>query len=88
MQARRRLLAALCLSLAALSAQLAYGVAANSVAIISASLHLLPSMLGFAGAAFAASWAKRRSSGAYSFGYHRLEVCGCVGGLVGRWVRG
>lgn len=52
---------------------------AHSLAIITDAAHLLSDVSGFAVAALAAYWAKRRSQEHFSYGYHRMEVGGWVG---------
>jgi zinc transporter 2 len=54
--------------------EVAGGIYAHSLAIITDAAHLLSDVSGFAVAALAAYYAKRKSMEHFSYGYHRVEA--------------
>ncbi|KAL4423676.1 hypothetical protein ABPG75_000977 [Micractinium tetrahymenae] len=83
---QRRLLAALLLALAFMAAEVAGGLWAHSLAILTDAAHLLSDSTGFLVAALAAAWAKRAAPSHFSFGYHRVEVLGALASVLAVWV--
>ncbi|KAI7843642.1 hypothetical protein COHA_002881 [Chlorella ohadii] len=83
---QRKLIAALCLAFVFMLVEVAGGIYAHSLAIITDAAHLLSDVSGFAVAVLAAIWAKRRASAPFSFGYHRVEVLGALASVMMVWV--
>lgn len=83
---QRRLLAALLLALAFMAAEVAGGLWAHSLAILTDAAHLLSDSTGFLVAVLAAAWAKRAAPAHLSFGYHRVEVLGALASVLAVWV--
>ncbi|PRW39381.1 Cation efflux system related [Chlorella sorokiniana] len=83
---QRKLIAALCLAFLFMLVEVAGGIYAHSLAIITDAAHLLSDVSGFAVAVLAAIWAKRRASAPFSFGYHRVEVLGALASVMMVWV--
>ena len=74
LQIQRKLMFAVGLAAVFMVVEIVGGIYAHSLAIITDAAHLFSDVSGFAVALLAAYWAKRRSRGHFSYGYHRVEV--------------
>ncbi|KAL4422951.1 hypothetical protein ABPG75_009148 [Micractinium tetrahymenae] len=83
---QRKLIAALILAFIFMIVEVVGGIMAHSLAIITDAAHLLSDVSGFAVAALAAYWAKRRSQSHFSYGYHRMEVLGALASVMTVWL--
>ena len=83
---QRRLLAALALASVFMVVEVAGGIYAGSLAIVTDAAHLLSDVAGFGVSAFAAYAAARRSQHHFSYGYHRIEVLGALASVLSVWV--
>ncbi|MFI6511299.1 cation diffusion facilitator family transporter [Streptosporangium sp. NPDC050855] len=80
---RRHLAAALALLLVFMAAEVAIGIAANSIALISDAGHMLTDAAAIALALVAMRMAARPARGAYTFGWKRAEIISAaVNGLT------
>ena len=66
--------------------EVAGGIYAHSLAIVTDAAHLLSDVSGFAVSAFAAFYAAKRSHQHFSYGYHRIEVLGALASILSVWL--
>jgi len=66
--------------------EVAGGIYAGSLAIITDAAHLLSDVSGFGVSMFAAYYAAKKSSEHHSFGYHRVEVLGALASMISVWL--
>ncbi|KLT41244.1 cation efflux protein [Cutaneotrichosporon oleaginosum] len=72
--ASRRIFGFLCLNLAYMGVQMGYGIATNSLGLISDAIHMLFDCLGIGVGLWASVAATWKSDGQYTFGYSRIET--------------
>jgi zinc transporter 2 len=83
---QRKLLFALAVAFLFMLVEIAGGIWAHSLAIITDAAHLLSDVSGFAVSAAAAFYAAKRSHSHYSYGYHRIEVLGALASVLSVWL--
>ena len=83
---QRRLIFALLLALVFMVVEVAGGIYAGSLAIITDAAHLLADVSGFGVSIFAGYYAAKKSRGAFSYGYHRVEVLGALASMATVWL--
>lgn len=76
--ARRRLYAALAISLTFFFLELAAGIISGSLALLSDSFHLLSDVAGFIISLIALTVAELPATSKYSYGFHRVEILGAI----------
>lgn len=82
---KTKLWAALIVAVIFMCIEIAGGIYAGSLAILTDAAHLLSDIGGFAVALIAATWAAKQSSESFSFGNHRLEVLGALASVLSVW---
>jgi zinc transporter 2 len=83
---QRKLLFALVVAFLFMFVEIAGGIWAHSLAIITDAAHLLSDVSGFAVSAAAAYYAAKRSHQHFSYGYHRIEVLGALASVLSVWL--
>jgi zinc transporter 2 len=83
---QRKLIVALLIAAAFMAVELAGGIYAHSLAIMTDAAHLLSDVSGFAVSLFAAIYAAKRSGEHFSYGYHRVEVLGALASVLTVWL--
>lgn len=73
-QTRRRLKVALLITAAIVGIEIAGGIAANSIALLSDAAHVFTDAMAIALSLFAVTVAARSHAGVMTYGYHRAEV--------------
>ena len=66
--------------------EIAGGVIANSLAIMSDAAHLLSDLAGFLISLFAIMLARRPATSGLSFGFHRVEILGALVSILLIWI--
>ncbi|BDA42749.1 Metal tolerance protein 1 [Coccomyxa sp. Obi] len=85
-QIQRKLSVVLIIACIFMILELAGGLIANSVAIMTDAAHLLSDTTGFAMALAVSFYASRRSMSTHTFGYHRIEVLGALISVLLTWL--
>ncbi|KAG7671456.1 hypothetical protein Ndes2526B_g09383 [Nannochloris sp. 'desiccata'] len=83
---QRKLVLALIVAFLFMLVEIAGGIWAHSLAIITDAAHLLSDVSGFAVSAAAAYYAAKRSHHHFSYGYHRIEVLGALASVLSVWL--
>lgn len=86
MEKKTRLTLAICLSFTFMLCEIAGGIWANSLAILSDAAHLLTDIAGFAIALLATVMATSPASKNFTFGLARAEVMGALASILTLWV--
>lgn len=83
---QRKLIMALVLAFIFMIVEVAAGVYAHSLAVLTDAAHLLSDVSGFAISVFAAFWVAKKSQDHFSYGYHRVEVLGALASVMMIWL--
>eukprot|EP00271_Cylindrocystis_brebissonii_P008161 TRINITY_DN22175_c0_g1_i1.p1 TRINITY_DN22175_c0_g1~~TRINITY_DN22175_c0_g1_i1.p1 ORF type:complete len:545 (+),score=86.51 TRINITY_DN22175_c0_g1_i1:165-1799(+) len=85
-EVRRKLVWAIALALGFMIVEVAGGLWANSLAILTDAAHLLSDVAGFAISLFAIWMASWRATPKHTFGFHRMEILGALVSMQLIWM--
>ena len=85
-KAIKKLIIVLMTSFVFIAIQIAGGILANSIAIMSDAAHIASDVIGFGISICALKIAHRRANSQYTFGYHRVEIVGAFCSIFTIWI--